>query len=408
MADVVKQHVKRYSRKSNCLLFVSTLVATLMVELSTFFSSSGLGLLNNVKNVIFLFVVFLLYLRNRRSPYAMPRNIKFFIGIMIVLIFIELITLHASSIFGIVIGLFLLGISGKYSDECFLRYLFLSIIIVSLISSVPLVYFYYLYGYFAKTEIFFEKPFLTFLFGVSSCYLTILLLFSSKHKIWIAAVIAYLLICNVYILQSKTSLFEWLAVVGLLCLFRGSLVIAFLKRCKYVLLLLCAALCFLPIRWEIPDPIKQAANKLVGYEMYTLSRELREDTYDIRGKIMDRTIQIVWEDPIMGAGFGNQEEALRPTKTGLTQGESQILDMLLDGGLTYLSAFLIMVFCFVKLTFVRLKNNTNPGQNLMLCTQMIGFVILCIGNEMLYSLTWIYLGAMSWLAYSNVRYRILE
>lgn len=375
----------------------------MMFELSPFFSQNGLNSLNMIKNGLMISILLILYIKNKHRKTNLPNNTVCFILLMSILIISEIITGIGGSYGRIVGGLVLMSFASLYSDRSFFYTFLNTICIVTLITTLPLIYYYYTLGYYARWIIIFDKSFQTFLFGVSMAYITMRIFDENqKYKLLLFAVVIYLLWVNVYILQSKTSIFSFLVLLCLLVVFKTRTTLGFFKRKWYVFAIIIIAFIFSPIQLEIPDAMKQAANKLLGKEQFHLSVNMRENTYDVRDLVVKKTREIIVKNPLQGAGFGNYEEALRSTGTFLTEGESQIVDMALDGGVTYLIVFFLYVFLFMYRGIYNIRHKINNEESLMLVGQMTVFVILCFGNEMFSSLVWIYMGTISWLMYSKL------
>lgn len=286
----------------------------------------------------------------------------------------------------------------KFSDKKFVKYLYASILAITLVTTIPLLYYYSLYGYYARDEILFDKSMQTFLFGF--CYILLLLeLFNSsgKYKALILTILIYLILVNVFILQSKTSVFVLLVIFILMSIWRRNEVKATLKHYWKSLIIVAIAIPFLPIEWEVPDAMKQAANMLTGETVFVLEKDMKEDTYEIRDIILNKTIDIINRNPLLGAGFGNMASALKSTKTGVTQGESQLMDFVIEGGLTYLLAFAILTLPPLIILFRRTRHLRACYSEEFVFYQLLGFLILCTGNEMLSSLGWIFLGTLMYM-----------
>lgn len=374
----------------------------LLYELSAFFTVIGLSSINMIKNIDIITILLILINKNKSHCLRLKSHIKVFICILSVLIFLQIIFGIASNFISPIITIIFFYVTVKFSDKNFIKSLYTSIVIITIISSIPILYFYLLYGYYARTEIIFDKSMQTFLFGF--CYTMLLLELSHnniKNKLFIFSILVYLLIINIVILQSKTSIFVFLINLLFMSILKfKDIKIAIQHYWKFIAII-AIILPFLPIEWELPDTLKQATNKLTGKTVFVLEKNLKEDTYEIRELIVDKTIEIVKENPIFGAGFGNMTTALKSTKTGVTQGESQIVDLALEGGITYLTAFAILTLPILLLSLKRIYHSKSDYPDEFVFYQLLGFLILCIGNEMLSSLGWIFLGTLIYIFYTK-------
>lgn len=395
-------------KKTNLLLFFIVVSFTFLYAGSTSFQDSGLFWLNRIKNVFLISILILLILRNFNKPIRLPQNVKAFYLIMIPLYIIELCSGKPTDFVTPILGWGYLYIATRYSDKYFIKYLYLSILIITVISCLLLVNIYIMFGFYARDELLFDKSMLTFLFGISYILLLLDLKYSiSKYKWLTIILIVFTVIANIFILQSKTSI-----LIFILCATYMS--IKSIKRLPYLiikyskyLILGIAVLIVVPIEYELPDTIKQAINIIAGKQVYQLSRDIGTDTYDVRAGVMDLTLDVVSDSPIVGIGFGNQEPLLRSNGFDLLQAESQILDMLLDGGVPYLIAFglfiLPMIFYAGHKIIIHRTNFTND----FIFLQSLGFIILCISNEMFTSLGWLFMGTLAYLYITHENVNIL-
>lgn len=370
----------------------------LIYEMAPFLQMGALAPLLILKNLLIVAICFFQSYRNWHTGFRLPWYVSAYVIIMVALVVLEIVTRHTCSFISPIISLMEFVIIAAYADNRFVRLFYGSILLVTLISSIPLVYLYSVLGFYARQDIFFDKSMQTFLFGFSMVLLLLELIRPyGKHKFIIIVLFIYLLWCNAFILQSKTSIFVTLVAGCLLVVLKPDDISKQINKCKWHILFILVVIPFLPIEWEIPDALKQAANKLTGREMFLIERQMKEDTYDIRERIVDRTLDIIADNPFFGAGFGNQEQALKATKTGVTQGESQIIDLLLDGGLTYLIAFAILTLAMVYYSWVRIWHRSALYVDYLVFLQTVSFLIMCGGNEMLSSLGWIYMGTLVYL-----------
>ena len=389
----------------------------LLFELSPFFELAGLNYLIVVKNMLIIAICSILFILNNERKVELPWYAISFSAILLFLIIIEFVFCIASDILSPLLGLIEFLSVAIYADRRFIRYFYRCIILVTLVSSIPLLYYYYIFGYYARTDIVFDKSMQTFLFGFSLISLLSEFFYThSKHKGIIIIIALYLFVCNVYILQSKTSIFVTLVVLFMIFIFRKDNLINILSKYSKQILLVLFILPFLPINWEIPQTLQQAANKLTGRTVFILEKQIREDTYEIRDRILNRTLEVLSDNPLWGAGFGNQEKVLNITGTGVAQGESQIMDLVLDGGITYLVAFLILIIPMACFSINSLNGKQSRYADEFVLFQTTGFFILCIGNEMLSSIGWFFLGSLVYLRkdrfifllFSNPRQKILK
>ena len=384
----------------NILFGVLIFSFLLLYELSPFLLLGKFAPLVSLKNILLLIICYIQIHRNLYRGLLLPWYVKVYVVILFALVLLETITGYASSIFSPLTGIFVLIVISAYSDRRFIHYFYISLIIITFISSVPLLYFYIKLGYFARAEIAFDKSMLTFLFAFCQICL-LMMLFQTKgvKQIIVLSLFGYLFLCNAFILQSKTSIFVTLVAIFILLLLRIGEFIRFFRKHYKPVVLGFILLPFLPVHFEIPEELKFAANKLTGSQVFIIKKKVKEDTYVIRERLRNTTYQVVQDNPFFGAGFGNQAIALKASKTGITEGESQLLDLLLDGGITYLVAFLILTLpiLFYPVCFIWQGNYCHTDTFVFF--QILSFLILCIGNEMLSSVGWIFLGTLIYLTW---------
>ena len=384
----------------NILFGVLIFAFLLLFELAPFLSLGKFAPLVALKNVLLLAICYVQIQRNWTRGLLLPWYVKVYAILLISLIVLETVFGYASNISSPVIGLMVLLIFVAYSDKRFIRYFYVSMIIVTIISSVPLLYFYIKLGYYARAEIAFDKSMMTFLFAFCQVFLLLeVFRLKGRKKLLVLSLFGYLFWCNAFILQSKTSIFIALVVLAMLIVFRSGEVMLFLRRYYKVIMLGLIAIPFLPIHVEVPEELKLAANKLTGSQIFVLKKKVKEDTYVVRERLRNTTYQVVLDNPFFGAGFGNQASALKASKTGITQGESQMLDLLLDGGITNLVTFLILVLPIIVYTLCLMWQGNYCYTDSFVLFQTLSFFILCIANEILSSVGWIFLGTIIYLTW---------
>lgn len=382
----------------NKLLAVTTFVSILLFELSVFFASSGMGWVNQVKNVLYLYLLYLVAKDTKKDCNPQPWYVKCYSLIVVCLVAVQLVLGMASNAFTLFLQIAVLLLFVRYSNLRFARYYLRSVVVVALLSSLPLVWYYAIYGFYARSLIVFDKSFQTFLFGVSYVYLFYLLTKDDiKHKVLLFVLLAYLILCNVFILQSKTSLFSFISIVVLWAILHPdrlkNVCVSYTKH----IVVVAAALVLLPIQMEMPDEIKQAANMLTGREVYKLNVVMKEDTYEIREDVIKKTWTVLGESPLLGGGVGRMEQTLKSTGYGLNQGESQLVDFALEGGYTYFFAFFILIVPLLLQSARKVWKAKKQNQYEFVFLSLVCFLILCAGNEMLSIVTWAYIGILNCL-----------
>jgi len=384
----------------NILFGVLIFAFLLLFELAPFLSLGKFAPLVALKNVLLLAICYVQIQRNWTRGLLLPWYVKVYSVLLLSLIVLETVFGYASNISSPVIGLMVLLIFIAYSDKRFIRYFYVSMIIVTIISSIPLLYFYVKLGYYARTEIAFDKSMMTFLFAFCQVFLILeAFRLKGRNKLLVISLFGYLFWCNAFILQSKTSIFIALVVLGLLMVFRSGEVMLFLRRYYKIFVLGLIAIPFLPVHVEVPDDLKYAANKLTGSQVFVVKKKVKDETYTIRERLRNTTYQVVLDNPFFGAGFGNQASALKASKTGITEGESQMLDLLLDGGITNLIAFLILTIPIIVYALCLIWQGYNSYTDSFVLFQTLSFLILCIANEILNSVGWIFLGTIIYLTW---------
>lgn len=288
----------------NKLLAVTTFFSILLFALSVFFASSGMGWVNNVKNVLYLYLLYLVAKDTKEDCNPLPWNVKWYSLIVVCLVAVQLVLGMTSNVFALFLQIAILLLFVRYCNLRFARYYLRSVVVIALLSSLPLVWYYAIYGYYARDLIVFDKSFQTFLFGVSYVYLFYLLTKGDvKYKVLLLVLLAYLILCNVFILQSKTSLFSFLAIVALWAILHPDRLKGVCVRYTKYIIVVAAALVLLPIQMEMPDEIKQAANMLAGREVYKLNIVMKEDTYEIRADVRRKMWAVLDESPLVGGGL---------------------------------------------------------------------------------------------------------
>lgn len=382
-------------KKTNILYATLILGYILLFQLSSFFTTNGFDFINQFKNIILLVLSFILYWQNRAKPFSLPIHVKIYFMILLIIILAEGICGLLSSAYGVLTGMFLLWVVSRYCDADFEKYFSRSIICVTFISTIPLVYYYIIYGYYARAEIIFDKSMQTFLFGYSFVYLLTQSMNQNRKNIpYIILCLLFLFWCNVFILQSKTSIFGMLSVMILVLIFNRKSLIHIIKRCKYIFIGGILFFSFSSLEIEIPTGIQQAVNKFTGQQIYDIGPSVREETYETRELIRKKTYKILDENFFLGSGFGNVEKSLISTRTGAKQAESQLYDILLEGGYSYLMAVCILFLPLLIISYKQFRFKYHHPDAYYVFYQTFMFIILCIGNEMFSSIAWIFIGTL--------------
>lgn len=382
----------------NKLLAATTFVSILLFELSAFFIDSGIAWMNQVKNVVYLYLLYLVAKEADGNCNPIPWNVRVFSYIVLGLVVVQFIFGMATNVFTLLLQIVMLLLFVRYANIRFTKYYLNSVIIITLISSIPLVGYYFMYGYYARDLIIFDKSYQTFLFGVSCVYLFYLLTKDNiKHKILLLILLVYLFACNIFVLQSKTSIFAFLTIVVLWCLLHPSRLKKICLSYGLYFVVVVAALSLLPVKMEMPNTIKQAVNMCVGREVYKINVILNEETYDVRRDVRKKMWKVLDESPLLGDGIGQMEQTLKSTGYGLSQGESQLVDFALEGGYTYVFAFCILIIPFLLRAAHRTWHSTSQNKNEFVFLSLVSFIILCSGNEMISIVTLMYIGILNYL-----------
>lgn len=382
----------------NKLLAITTFASVLFFELSAFFIDNGLGWMNQVKNVIYVFLLYLVAKDSKGHCNPIPWFVKCFALITIGLIMVQMALGMASNVSSWLLQVFMFLLFIRYSNLRFARYLMRTILVMAFLSSLPLIWYYFIYGYYAREMIIFDKSYQTFLFGASYVYLFYFLTRNNvRHKTLLLILFVYFVLCNVFILQSKTSIFSILSIIALWSFWHPKrLKTVCLNYSKYLIIVV-VSLVLLPIQLEMPDGIKQAVNMFVGREVYKMNVVLKEDTYVIRRDIRKKMWAVLDDSPLLGGGIGQMETTLKSTGYGLSQGESQLVDLALEGGYTFVFAFLLLIGPYLLRAWKKARCARVQNQYEFVCLSFVCFVILCTGNEILSVVTWMYVAILNYL-----------
>lgn len=391
----------------NKLLAATTFVSILLFELSAFFIDSGIAWMNQVKNVVYLYLLYLVAKETNGSYNPIPWNVRAFSYIVLGLVVVQLILDMATNVFTLLLKIVMLLLFVRYANLRFSKYYLNSVIIITLLSSIPLVVYYFIYGYYARDLIVFDKSYQTFLFGVSYVYLFFLLTKDNiKHKVLLLILLAYLFVCNVFILQSKTSIFAFISIVALWSFLHPSRLKKFCSRYCLYFLLAAITLPLLPFKMEMPVAIKQAINICAGQEVYKINVYVSEETYEVRRDVRKKMWKVLDESPLLGDGIGQMEQTLKSTGYSLSQGESQLVDFALEGGYTYVFAFCILIIPLLLQAAHRTWRSTSQNENEFVFLSLVLFSILCFGNETISIVTLMYIGILNYLLKLKVNIEI--
>lgn len=117
-------------------------------------------------------------------------------------------------------------------------------------------------------------------------------------------------------------------------------------------------------------------------------------TYSQRNTIIDFCIQLFMSNPIVGIGFGNyQVYAISEYAQlgGVTETESSVLGLLVEGGLIYFSVHCAFVVYLFKKIIIKLKRNRNDFMLIKSLCILCALCLLQIGNDFYNTIYWIVL-----------------
>lgn len=255
-----------------------------------------------------------------------------------------------------------------------------------------------------RGEIFIDKAFLTSLFALSY-FFCILDIFFNRDKIFNIILFSVSVFVNLFVVQSKTSLFALVIELLILYFFFPIIRPVYNKYIKYLVIIGFLAFTILP-SVPLPDDLTYGINRVLGFEFLDESKLTRSYnnlsmTYDIRDDVRAYCFRLFLENPILGIGQGNfaiLNQASSNDFNWLSETESSWLQILTEGGLFY---FLTMIFLFFKPindAYKKLKNEVGTKYSyyyLMTFSFFIIFIVLFLFNDFSDSFFWISAGIMA-------------
>jgi len=314
------------------------------------------------------------------------------------LVFVFVQTFLFSPMFGVKYGinLLLFVFLCRYGNKVLCDNYSLFVKISSLVACIPVIYFCLLYhkAYFFRTNIFIEKQTLSLLLATAYMLCLVDAFFSAKQKKWNATIFAALVVINVFIIQSKSSLFVLLIGCIVLFLTKKSVRLWFRKKIFFFLMGYVALLALFPTL-ALPDDIRFGINRVIGTNLFSTdfvrSEDRMELTYSIRDDSRIFCFQTFLQHPIVGIGLGNFSSHIKKSSSAvrfLGEPESAWLSILTEGGGLYVLSMLVFFFSNIYFAYSRCRRNDNDVYAYRVLLINVCYCVIFFFNDFMDSLFW--------------------
>jgi len=255
---------------------------------------------------------------------------------------------------------------------------------IEVITKIPTLLASSLNLYNIRSYVILDKPVYSFMLGLGSIigFFEVL-----KNKEWklikkvaIAAVTILFAILNVLVIQSKIFILG-IVISALFTYFAARSKVKRTLRRSIIVIIVAVVAVILLYPSIIPDYIYVFINRYTGlFSSYVTERQTI--TYDTRDAITSYAIEIFKENPLLGVGFGNYSSyAAKNFSLGVTETESTVLNMLVEGGLLgFLSYVGFMISIFMGL-WSKIKCRSNNYHLVEIFCVFIMLMVLSAGND---------------------------
>lgn len=327
---------------------------------------------------------------------------------MIILVLAELIVFDSlPDLNRVLIGLFVFLLFAKYrfinEDVVIINSIKIVSVLITLLALYPCIVFGHWEYY--RFYILVDKPFFTLFYSICLpiCFMQIL---QRKSLLINICLLLVIFVFNLYVIQSKLTFVSFFVfVIFYLYFYRKYYDLRLLKKYSFLFLLVMLLVIFVkPSLFILPDTFKELINNIVGGNYYHIEQNINlENTYTIRGDLRKICLNIFYENPFMGIGFGNFDNVARgyQLRLGIEGTESSVLYIMVSGGIWYLATFFFLYLSMLYRCFKKTRIEYNVQEVLLCIAILLPIFIICFANEFIDSVFWILIGYCYNVLYSK-------
>lgn len=372
------------------------------------------GPIGQLIKFIFLAIVCLSIFQKRNKPYLNKETLRislFYIISVLLLCIIHSIVYNVPSILLSIISWLLVfflmsSIEFKGKADVIVKSISTTVVVLDLV----LLYFCFTQGDFSyyprsdiRNSVGLDKPNFSLYYSVYFClaYLACLKKKNLKFHLIIFPLSFFL---NIYLIQSKLALtaFILFALVHYLLNKEKLYKKRIKKMLKIIIFVVLSFILIQPSMLSIPDEFKILVNQVVGENVLDYTKELKDDnTYTIRSAIKAYCFNLFLQHPLVGIGLGNYKEKAGSNVTfdigygnylTIKETESQILQIMVEGGIWYLASFLVLSIYILRGLILNLKKHSFEFSVCEAFAIALPLFYICFGNDFFNITFWIMLG----------------
>lgn len=296
--------------------------------------------------------------------------------------------------------IFLFMVSYKEFPMKSLVIIFTSVKISTLIFAVSVFSLYLTYGGYMRADALIDKSLASGLLALCFmvCWIDVIL---NRQRIANVVIIAALLYVDIFIIVSKTSIFAFLCFVILTYFFmEENDRRIYMKLFKYIIGIACIIAFIFP-DIALSNDLKETINTIAGHEVYELSRVRVDNTFSVRGYLVEYSInQLFMNNPFIGIGIGNFAYYNHSFYSDITETESSALAIITEGGIYYAIVMIVFYYNMIKKGIKGMRKKLGYEECIAVGLPVVYF-ILCIGNDFMDTLYWSMMGISYTILYKH-------
>lgn len=203
---------------------------------------------------------------------------------------------------------------------------------------------------------------------------------------------------NLILIQSKIFILVMVATICILYFFTNGRPKKFVRVCLIFAVVIIVVV-FVAFPQIVPEYIYVFLNRFLGvfgdavtnvqaYDRYAV-------TYNMRGNVYSFAFDLFLNHPVIGVGFGNYKIYAIENASflgGVTQTESSMMNILVEGGVIYFIAHLCLLIIILLRIICAKRKNPDDLLYTKLLIIIVAYIILNAGNDFYNVLYWMILG----------------
>lgn len=258
-----------------------------------------------------------------------------------------------------------------------------------------------------REEMLIDKGGLTLWFAIALC-ISFVHSIAKGLKSFSTVIFVVVLLTNVLVIQSKTSLLAFVIFFIILFVFSEKTIKKKLLRYALPICIVYGALAISNPTEYIPHTFIVAINQIAGSDIIPVyTNKYDTITYNARELIDLYCTNLFLENPIAGIGLGNYE-LLRSTPTGVTECENTYYDLLVNGGCLYgLPVIYILAITLIRAIRLIVKSKNIMEYYYILAT-LVAIIVCFRYNDFLHVNVFMFIGICYYFCKNQDRLQTLK